>query len=80
MVIMMHVIENHNQAAGKTYCYVGECKWDKELKEYKTPRKAVGRIEGTPPTFIPNKHFESLLVFYLSSGHIFSQAKQISVL
>jgi len=60
----MHIIENRNAKVGRTYCYVGECKWDKQLKKYKTPRTTVGRIEGEPPVFLPNKHFETLLGLY----------------
>ena len=59
--IKVHIIENHNARAGRTYCYVSECMWDKQLKKYKNPRISVGHLEGEPPTFVPNKSFSQLL-------------------
>ena len=61
MVIIVHVIENRNLKVNKTYCYVGECLWDKQLKKYVTPRVSVGFLQGDPPVFVPNKHFSALM-------------------
>jgi len=58
----MHIIENYNARAGRVYCYVSECKWDKQLKKYVKPRVAVGHLEGVPPIFIPNKSFALMLL------------------
>ena len=51
----MHIIENKNKHAGKTYCYASECKWNKVTKKYDKPRISIGRVEGEPPSFVPNK-------------------------
>ena len=51
----MHIIENNNARAGKKYCYVGECKWNKTTKKYDKPRISIGHLEGEPPSFVPNK-------------------------
>jgi len=60
----MHIIENYNAQAGRVYCYVSECLWDKHLKKYVKPRISVGHLSGEPPAFIPNKNFTLLLVSY----------------
>ena len=57
----MHIIENYNARAGRIYCYVGECLWDKQLKKYIKPRVSVGHLEGEPSKFVPNKNFSLLL-------------------
>lgn len=57
----MHIIENWNAKAGKTYCYACECVWDKLLRKYLKPRISVGHLEGKPPTFVPNESFARLL-------------------
>jgi transposase len=58
----MHIVENRNNKSGRVYCYVAECIWNKDLKEYYKPRVSVGHLEGDPPHFVPNKTFESLLL------------------
>ena len=58
----MHIVENHNKKAGRTYCYACECLWDKRLKRYTKPRISVGHLEGEPPKFVPNKSFAMLLM------------------
>ena len=60
----MHITENYNIRAGRMYCYVCECLWDKQLKKYVKPRIAVGHLEGEPPVFVPNKSFTLLLISY----------------
>jgi transposase len=58
----MHIVENKAIRAGKTYCYACECLWDAKLKKYLKPSIAVGRLEGNPPSFVPNDHLASLLL------------------
>ena len=58
----MHIIENYNARAGKVYCYVAECIWDKNLKKYTKPRISIGHLQGESPIFVPNKSFASLLL------------------
>ena len=58
----MHIIENYNIKVGRTYCYVCECIWDKQLKKYVKPRTSIGRLDGDPALFVPNKTFSQLLV------------------
>jgi len=57
----MHIIENYNERKRKFYCYIGECKWDKQLKKYDKPRISIGHLEGKPSIFVPNKRFALLL-------------------
>jgi len=57
----MHIIENYNAKAKKSYCYAGECKWDKQLKKYVNNRISIGHLEGTPSMFIPNKKYMALM-------------------
>jgi hypothetical protein len=57
----VHLIENYNKYAGKAYCYVCECLWDKQLKKYVKPRISVGHLDGEPPVFVPNKNFAIML-------------------
>jgi len=58
----MHIIENYNARAGRVYCYVAECMWDKETKKRIKPRIAIGHLEGKPSIFVPNKTFASLIM------------------
>jgi transposase len=58
----LHIIENYNARVGRTYCYACECTWDKQLKKYVKPRISIGRLDGEPPVFVPNKTFSQLLV------------------
>jgi hypothetical protein len=58
----VHIIENYNKYVNKTYCYASECIWDKHLKKYIKPRTSVGRLEGSPLVFVPNKAFLQLLM------------------
>ena len=57
----MHIVENKAIRAGKTYCYACECLWDANRKKYLKPSVAVGRLEGNPPSFVPNDYLASLL-------------------
>jgi transposase len=57
----MHIVENKAIHAGKIYCYACECLWDANLKKYLKPSTAVGRLEGNPPSFVPNGYLASLL-------------------
>jgi transposase len=57
----MHIVENKNAKAGRTYCYACECIWDKNLKKYIKPRISIGHIEGEPPSFVPNSFLAQLL-------------------
>ena len=58
----MHIVENKAIRAGKIYCYACECLWDSILKKYLKPSTAVGRLEGNPPSFVPNDYLTSLLL------------------
>ncbi|MDR0649359.1 MAG: transposase [Synergistaceae bacterium] len=58
----MHIVENKAIRAGKIYCYACECLWDSSLKKYLKPSTAVGRLEGNPPSFVPNDYLTSLLL------------------
>lgn len=58
----MHIIENKNPKAQKTYCYASECNWNKATKQYDKPRIAVGHLVGEPPIFVPNKAFTRMLL------------------
>jgi len=58
----MHIIENYNARAGRVYCYVAECIWDKEQKKRIKPRVAIGHLEGRPSMFVPNKTVAALLM------------------
>jgi transposase len=58
----MHIIENKNEKAGRTYCYACECLWDKTLGKYNKPRISIGHLEGNPPSFVPNRSFAQILV------------------
>ena len=66
----MHIIENYNGRAKKTYCYAGECRWDKLLKKYVNPRVSIGHLEGEPPMFVPNGKYMSLLFMDLDGQNI----------
>jgi hypothetical protein len=57
----LHIVENWNKQAQKTYCYACECNWNKELHKYDKPRISIGKLEGVPPSFVPNKYFARLL-------------------
>ena len=57
----MHIVENWNNQVQKTYCSACECKWNKDLHKYDKPRIAIGKLEGEPPSFVPNKFFCRLL-------------------
>jgi len=57
----MHIVENYNVNAGKKYCYACECIWNKLLRKYDKPRTSIGHIEGSPPSFVPNRFFAQLL-------------------
>jgi transposase len=57
----MYIFENKRVKPGKIYCYAGECKWDPIKKKYTNPSHAVGRLEGEPPSFVPNAFFSRLL-------------------
>jgi transposase len=57
----MHIVENKNEKAGRTYCYACECLWDKTLGKYNKPRISIGHLEGTPPHFVPNRYFAQIL-------------------
>jgi hypothetical protein len=59
--IFMHIIENPNLRVGKKYCYACECKWNKQTHEYDKPRIAIGKLEGDPPSFVPNNYLARLL-------------------
>ncbi len=50
----MHIVENYNARVDKSYCYACECRWNKVLKKYDKPRTSIGRLEGNPPSFVPN--------------------------
>jgi hypothetical protein len=58
----LHIVENWNAKAGRTYCYASECVWDKELKRYFNPRISIGHIEGEPAVFTPNRAFANMLL------------------
>ena len=64
----MHIVENWNSQAQKTYCSACECKWNKETHKYDKPRIAIGKLEGEPPSFVPNKFFARLLADGLSDA------------
>ena len=57
----MHIIENKNVRAGRTYCYIGECIWDKKHKKSINRRVPIGHLEGEPSIFVPNRMFASIL-------------------
>jgi transposase len=57
----MHIVENKNEKAGRTYCYACECLWDKSLGKYNKPRVSIGHLEGVPPHFVPNRYFAQIL-------------------
>lgn len=57
----MHIVENKNEKAGRTYCYASECLWDKTLEKYNKPRISIGHLEGDPPSFVPNRTFAQIL-------------------
>jgi hypothetical protein len=54
----MHIVENKNVKAGRTYCYACECIWDKSSRKYRKPRFSIGHLEGEPPSFVPNTSFK----------------------
>jgi hypothetical protein len=60
----MHIVENKAIRAGKAYCYACECLWDASLKKYLKPSIAIRRLEGNPPSFVPNDYLASLLQAY----------------
>jgi transposase len=57
----VHIVENKNEKAGRTYCYACECLWDKTLGKYNKPRISIGHLEGEPPFFVPNRSFAQIL-------------------
>jgi transposase len=57
----MHIVENKNEKAGRTYCYACECLWNKTLGKYNKPRISIGHLEGEPPSFVPNRSFAQIL-------------------
>jgi hypothetical protein len=57
----MYIVENPNRSAGKKYCYAEENKWNKEEHKCNKPRTIIGKLEGEPPSFVPNSFFERLL-------------------
>jgi hypothetical protein len=57
----VHIVENKNEKAGRTYCYACECLWDKTLGRYHKPRISIGHLEGEPPSFVPNRSFAQVL-------------------
>jgi transposase len=57
----MHIIENFNARMGQKYCYANSCDWNKESQKYDNTRIAIGKIEGEPLSFVPNKSFARLL-------------------
>jgi hypothetical protein len=59
--VNVHIVENRNKAVGRTYCYACQCTWDKERKKYVKKGISIGRLEGTPLHFVPNKNFGKFL-------------------
>jgi hypothetical protein len=53
----LHIVENVNRQAGKIYCSACESVWNKKTHRYDKPRIAIGKLEGDPPSFVPNKYF-----------------------
>jgi hypothetical protein len=49
----MHIVENKNEKAGRTYCYACECLWDKTLGKYNKPRVSIGHLEGSHRPLFP---------------------------
>lgn len=75
----MHIVENKAIRAGKTYCYASECLWDAHLKKYYKPSTAVGSIEGTPPSFVPNSYLTSLLLAYSANPSSMDERNKLIV-
>ena len=57
----MHIIENKNLRVKRTYCYIGECIWDKKHKKSINRRVPIGHLEGEPFIFVPNRMLASML-------------------
>jgi hypothetical protein len=57
----MYIVENPNASAGKKYCYAEENKWSKEKHKCVKFRTIIGKLEGEPPSFVPNSFFARLL-------------------
>ena len=58
----MYIVERVN---GK-YCYVSECVWNKEKKQFRTPGKCVGKID-VKGIFTPNRYLANLFQLAPSS-------------
>jgi len=65
----MSVVKVHNKARNITYVYESVSYWDKELKQPRSHRKLIGRIDPVTGDIVPTRKRKSSSSNPISSSH-----------